>query len=645
VAVVPDRFDRVLKPGETINTNFNIFSNLGTSGLSAGTLEASIVGGGSIVRLGHLQSYTEETQPLTPEEIEQLPPHMQDNPPQAVEQTVFARVGPGDFSEKSVSLPVPQGGGVNGELVFVAPETPLPSFSAKLVIGGTTVPINLMFGAFQIEFPSPIVAHQGQEVSVPVRVTLPAASPAAQIVFELLGLSGLLDMPPQVVSVPSGGSTSATLRLRAFSDAPLGTFTIDLRWRGLEPLAMESGSIPLLITVKPFSQKLVASEEIRAAAAILSQGPPGPRSPVSDVEDAGNGGFVQRYSTGVGLGNLYWHPETRAGARWVFGAILQKYLALGGPLSFLGYPITDERPTSDGRGRFNHFRAVQLPDKPEGSIYWTQKTDAHAISGAIRRRWAELGFEGSFLGYPTADEVDFPPGLPPPEGGRVVPFEGGAIYWWPDTGAIELNDVVVHYTGLHCFGETDTDQPLGLGQGADEPYVAMGVIPPSLPPGAKPPVHVSQIYDDVDAGESRPDLLEIYRGKPGGLALAVVLIEHDTGHPDTYKAEIQAAVAKAVPVVTAVLAFIPFVGPVLAAVAGPILQVAAPVIGAEINRLADFGDDLIGQTTVALSAKEMVVLAARTPNSNFRNIGFKRETELISGLGASYKVYFGLVPA
>ena len=280
----------------------------------------------------------------------------------------------------------------------------------------------------------------------------------------------------QVVSVHGGGSTSATLRIFALSDAPLGTSTINLSWSGFgEPWAMESGSIPLTITVEPFSQKIVASEQIQAKAAVLSEGPPGPRTPLGDTEDAGNGGFVQRYTTG----NLYWHPQTGAGARWVFGAILQKYLALGGP-SFLGYPITDESSTPDRRGRFNHFQAVQLPDKPESSIYWTPQTDAHAVIGAIRSKWKELGFERSSLGYPLAEEVDIPP-----EGGKVLPFEHAAIYWWADTGAIELGEVVVNYTGLHCFGETDTDQPVGFGQGADEPYVVVGVYAPSFDPAIK----------------------------------------------------------------------------------------------------------------------------------------------------------------
>jgi hypothetical protein len=41
----------------------------------------------------------------------------------------------------------------------------------------------------------------------------------------------------------------------------------------------------------------------------------------------------------------------------------------------------------------------------------------------------------------------------------------------------------------------------------------------------------------------------------------------------------------------------------------------------------------------------MVLLAARTNNSTFKGIGFKAETPLIAGDGASYKIYFGIIPA
>ena len=59
----------------------------------------------------------------------------------------------------------------------------------------------------------------------------------------------------------------------------------------------------------------------------------------------------------------------------------------------------------------------------------------------------------------------------------------------------------------------------------------------------------------------------------------------------------------------------------------------------------DGGGDRIGSGTTTLSARQMVLLAARTGNSNFNGIGFKAESPLISGSGASYKAYYGLVPA
>jgi hypothetical protein len=306
----------------------------------------------------------------------------------------------------------------------------------------------------------------------------------------------------------------------------------------------------------------------------------------------------------------------------VIGAIRDKWTSLGGPESFLGQPVTDELGTPDGIGRFNRFQG--------GMIYWTPATGAHEVHGAILQKWEALGFERSFLGYPITDETDFP------EGGKVSVFERGAIYWWPDTGAIELNDVVVHYTGLVCFGETDSDQL----SDSDEPYVVMGMNNPTGNWAIR-----SQVYEDVDGGESRPDLLEIYRGKPSGLALSVLLMEHDEDDPDKYKAAMQSAVGAAAAGVTTLIALIPAVGPVIAAGVGPLLAAVTPTVGAELNRLLDLGDDRIGETTLAVSPKEMVVLAARIGNSEERGVGFKLVTPLLSGHGASYKVYFGLVPA
>jgi thermolysin len=119
-------------------------------------------------------------------------------------------------------------------------------------------------------------------------------------------------------------------------------------------------------------------------------------------------------------GSIYWTPAT--GAHEVHGAIRSKWASLGWECSFLGFPLTDETTTPDGIGRFNHFQG--------GSIYWTPATGAHEVHGAIRDRWASLGWERSRLGYPTSDELVWA------GTGRVSRFQGGSIYWSPIFGTI-----------------------------------------------------------------------------------------------------------------------------------------------------------------------------------------------------------------
>jgi uncharacterized protein with LGFP repeats len=131
-------------------------------------------------------------------------------------------------------------------------------------------------------------------------------------------------------------------------------------------------------------------------------------------------------------GSIYWTPTTHA--HEVHGEIRNKWSALGYERSFLGYPVTDETPTPDGVGRFNHFQG--------GSIYWTPGTGAHEVHGAIRDKWASMGWERSFLGYPTSDEQDAP------GGGRVSHFERGSIGWTPAGGAVPSVEVVHQHADI-----------------------------------------------------------------------------------------------------------------------------------------------------------------------------------------------------
>ena len=108
----------------------------------------------------------------------------------------------------------------------------------------------------------------------------------------------------------------------------------------------------------------------------------------------------------------------------------------------------------------------------------------------------------------------------------------------------------------------------------------------------------------LDGGESRPDLLEIYRGAPYGINIGSVVMENDFGNPDKYKEEVQKVVMGVHSVGTAALGLIPGVGPIIAGIAGPALGSLMPGIGGAISDWLDFGDDRIGSAVNTVSARQ-----------------------------------------
>ena len=151
--------------------------------------------------------------------------------------------------------------------------------------------------------------------------------------------------------------------------------------------------------------------------------------PISDETVTSDG--VGRYNAFQG-GLIVWSAET--GANEVHGAILDKWGSLGWERSFLGYPLTNESTTPDGVGRFSHFQG--------GSIYWSPNTGAHEVHGAIRDQWSSLGWEQSVLGYPISDETVTSDGV-----GRYNAFQGGLIVWSAETGANEVHGAILDKWG------------------------------------------------------------------------------------------------------------------------------------------------------------------------------------------------------
>jgi hypothetical protein len=121
--------------------------------------------------------------------------------------------------------------------------------------------------------------------------------------------------------------------------------------------------------------------------------------------------------------SIYWTPST--GAHDIRGLIRDKWASLGWETSFLGYPITDEMGSPDNVGRYSHFQKNGI----DGAIYWTPAVgQPHEVHGDILAKWKDLGWETGQLGYPITDEMA-DPGVP---GGRVSRFQHGSLHWTPD---------------------------------------------------------------------------------------------------------------------------------------------------------------------------------------------------------------------
>ncbi|MBL1076477.1 hypothetical protein JK358_18930 [Nocardia sp. 2] len=107
----------------------------------------------------------------------------------------------------------------------------------------------------------------------------------------------------------------------------------------------------------------------------------------------GPDGAAQNYQGGT----MIYSPET--GAKVMYGAILDKYLALGGADAGLGYPVNDESDAPvAGTARYSEFSA------PEGAtIEWSPQHGAWLARGPIRTAWSHLHATDGVMGAPLSD--------------------------------------------------------------------------------------------------------------------------------------------------------------------------------------------------------------------------------------------------
>ncbi|MCS4492058.1 alpha/beta hydrolase-fold protein [Corynebacterium sp. ES2715-CONJ3] len=113
-------------------------------------------------------------------------------------------------------------------------------------------------------------------------------------------------------------------------------------------------------------------------------------------------------------GRAYWSPEH--GAFALYGRIGALYTEMGGPASWLGFPLSTERELVRG-GRYVAFE--------HGNIYWTPALGAVAVPKDIVDKWGELQWENGTLGYPVSAAEKIGDGF-------VQQFEGGYVVRTPD---------------------------------------------------------------------------------------------------------------------------------------------------------------------------------------------------------------------
>jgi hypothetical protein len=142
----------------------------------------------------------------------------------------------------------------------------------------------------------------------------------------------------------------------------------------------------------------------------------GPTSPLgvsSGAEYAVGHGLAQNYVQG----RIYQAGST---VHYVLGAVLSTYLALGGPTGAFGFPTSDDIADVNG----GHHGTFQ-----NGAYVQASAVGAFAMQGAILQRWLDLGGARSVLAFPSSAQAAGAGGVPQQrfQGGYLVQTAAGTF--------------------------------------------------------------------------------------------------------------------------------------------------------------------------------------------------------------------------
>jgi uncharacterized protein with LGFP repeats len=202
------------------------------------------------------------------------------------------------------------------------------------------------------------------------------------------------------------------------------------------------------------------AQAIHGAARILYERTDGPESflgyPTSGEVPQTGGGIVQFFEGG----RIYWSEATDA--HRTGGRINAVYSSpeYDGPASYLGYPITEEIALEDPEGVYQDFQG--------GRFYWSDASGAWPVHGAIGGSYARSGGPESALGYPTgAETADV-------NGGVHQTFQNGRYYWSEKTDAYPVHGAIgglyVRSGGAAKFGYPISTEAARQGGGVTQRF-------------------------------------------------------------------------------------------------------------------------------------------------------------------------------
>ena len=141
-------------------------------------------------------------------------------------------------------------------------------------------------------------------------------------------------------------------------------------------------------------------------------------APVSDTFEVA-GGAERDYEGG----SIFYSKQT--GAKALYGPVLARYQALGGPKGQLGFPVSDEADAGNGVAHVADFR------QPGGaSIYWSPQWGSVVITGAVLDTYRASGGAIGPFSYPSADTTT----VNGVESGSFIGPRGTRIQWSSNSG-------------------------------------------------------------------------------------------------------------------------------------------------------------------------------------------------------------------